>query len=398
MPGAKPRLLENVRILDLTSIVFGPYATRMLADLGADVIKIEPPTGDQFRFVGKPAVTPGMGGCHMTLNRGKRSLVLDLKKQADKLLLREMLGEADVFIHNVRTEAIERLGFDFEAVRELCPEIIYVHCVGFGSGGPYASRQAYDDVIQAASGATTLLSRVDGEARPRYIPTTMADKVAGLYAAQAVLAAIVHRLRTGEGQHVEVPMFETFTDFLYQEHLFGRTFEPPTGPIGYGRQLEPARQPFPTADGYVSIVPYTDADWIAILTMIGRTELLEDERFATPRDRVRNTAALNQLLADATPAKPTVEWLTLLEASRIPAMPVRDMRDILDDPHLAATEFFRSAEHPTEGEYFQMQPPLRFSAAPDLAMRPAPRLGEHDAEFKNGATEASASDLTNSNS
>ncbi len=255
------RLLEGIRIVDLTTVVFGPYATQTLADLGADVIKVEAPGGDVMRLAGKPARTRGMGPCHLALNRGKQSVLLDLKLEADKAVLRELIATADVFIHNVRKAAIDKLGFGYDAVRSIKPDIIYVHCVGFGSDGPYADFQAYDDVIQAASGTTTLLSRVDGDPRPRYMPSLIADKVAGLHGAYATLAAIVHKLRTGEGQHVEVPMFEAFTHFMMREHLFGATFDPPIGNVGYPRQLDPNRQPFPTADGTSASCPTRMRAW-----------------------------------------------------------------------------------------------------------------------------------------
>ena len=382
--GTRHALLQGIRVIDMTTIVFGPYATRLLADMGADVVKVETPGGDQFRQAGKPAVTRGMGGCHMTLNRGKRSVELDLKADSDVAVLRSMLADADIFIHNIRASAIERLGFGYEAVRAIRPDIIYLHCVGFGSDGPYSGLQAYDDVIQAASGAASLMSKVDGDPRPRYIPSTIADKVAGLHAAYAMTAALVHRLRTGEGQHVEVPMFEAFTHFLLEEHLFSGTFVPPTGPIGYGRQLDPDRQPFPTADGYISIGPYTDASWVTLLDLLGRKDLLEQERFATPRERARNIADLYRVVAAMTPARSTADWGEILAKAQIPAMPVRDLIDIVNDPHLQQSGFFTQQEHPSEGAYLEMRPPVRFGAAPDLPRRPAPRLGEHDADFKIG--------------
>ena len=251
------RMLEGVRIIDLTSVVFGPYATQILTDLGADVIKIESPEGDQFRLSAKPAHTRGMSPGFMALNKGKKSVVLDLKSSEGQDRLLWLLDEADVFIHNIREDAIERLGFGRERITSLFPELIYVHCVGFGSGGRYAGLQAYDDVIQAASGAASLAGRVDGTRKAKYLPSLIADKVAGLHAAQAVLAAYIHKLRGGGGQFVEVPMFEAFTQFMLIEHLGGLTFDPPNAAEGYFRQLDPDRQPFPTSDGYVSIVPYT---------------------------------------------------------------------------------------------------------------------------------------------
>jgi crotonobetainyl-CoA:carnitine CoA-transferase CaiB-like acyl-CoA transferase len=380
--AARPRMLEGIRIVDLTSVVFGPYCTQTLADMGADVIKVEPPTGDQFRQAGRPAKTPLMGPCHMTLNRGKRSVALDLKNPEDHKTMAELLASADVYVHNVRGQAMERLGFGYEAVKALNPNIIYVHCVGFGSDGPYADLQAYDDVIQAATGTATLLPRVDGNPRPRYIPSLIADKVAGLHGAYAVLAAYIHRLRTGEGQFVEVPMFEAFTQFMLEEHLFGAVFDPPTSPVGYARQIDPHRQPFPTSDGYISIVPYTDQSWAKVFAVLGARHVLDDERLANPLLRAKNSALLYRAIAELTPARTSAEWVAALNAQQIPAMPVRDLGDIMDDPHLKAAGFFRRREHPSEGSYFEMRPPVRFGAAPDIAIEPAPRVGEHTAAIR----------------
>ena len=377
------RLLEGIRIVDLTTVVFGPYATQTLADLGADVIKVEAPGGDVMRLAGKPARTRGMGPCHLALNRGKQSVLLDLKLEADKAVLRELIATADVFIHNVRKAAIDKLGFGYDAVRSIKPDIIYVHCVGFGSDGPYADFQAYDDVIQAASGTTTLLSRVDGDPRPRYMPSLIADKVAGLHGAYATLAAIVHKLRTGEGQHVEVPMFEAFTHFMMLEHLFGATFDPPIGNVGYPRQLDPNRQPFPTADGHISIVPYTDESLVVLFDVLGRPDILKMEAYATPVARAKAMSDLYAIIATLTPARTTEAWLQACKDARLPAMAVRDLADVIDDPHLRASGFFRPVDHPTEGPIFEMAPPVAFSCAPDGAS-PAPVLGADTAAVKAG--------------
>jgi len=373
-----PAMLEGVRVVDLTSIVFGPYCTQILADLGADVVKVEPPQGDQFRYSGKPAKTRGMSAGHMALNRNKRSIVLDLKIAGDLETMRSLLSRADVFIHNVRREAIGRLGLDYDTVKALNPGIIYVHCAGFGSDGPYADLQAYDDVIQAASGTASLASRVDGNLRPRYFPSLIADKVAGLHAAYAVLAAYIHRLRTGNGQFVEVPMFEAFTHFMLKEHLAGQTFEPPTGPICYARQVEPERQPFPTADGYISIVPYTDEALAIVFEILGAPEVLNDSRLMSSGLRGKNIGLLYQAIAALTPRKSTAEWIEAFHAASIPAMPVRDIADIRNDPHLQATGFFTLRDHPTEGAYYDMRSPVRFGAFPETAPAPAPVLGEHN--------------------
>ncbi len=369
------KLLEGIRIVDLTSVVFGPYATETLADLGADVIKVEVPAGDIFRHAGKPAATPGMGPCTLNLNKGKRSLALDLKSDEGKAALAAQLAEADVFIHNVRGKAIERLGFGYEGVKAIKPDIIYVHCTGFGSGGPYGDLQAYDDVIQAATGTTNLLSRVDGNPAPRFLPSLVADKVAGLHGAWAVMAAVIHKLRFGEGQFVEVPMFETFTHFMMQEHLYGQALVPPLEPAGYPRQLDPFRQPFPTADGHVVIVPYTPDAIDTVIELLDAPELAEDPRFIDYPSRMRNISAFYEEMAKRTPKLTTAEWARLMAEHQIPAMPVRDLDDVTDDPHLKAVDFFQQRTHPTEGEYLKMRSPVTFSVG-SFEVSPAPRIGE----------------------
>ncbi|AFT68981.1 CAIB/BAIF CoA-transferase, family III [Alloalcanivorax dieselolei B5] len=374
-------MLEGVRIIDMTTMIFGPYCTQMLADLGADVIKVEAPAGDLMRIAGNPAKTPGMGPAFVTTNRGKRSVVLDLKQEQGRRALAALLGDADVFIHNVRADAIARLGFDYASVKALRPDIIYAHCVGFGSGGPYAGLQAYDDVIQAASGMTDLVGRYDGDGRPRYVPSVIADKVGALYASQAVLAAVVHRLRSGEGQQVEIPMFETFTQFLFQEHLFGQTFQPPTSEeAGYFRQLDPHRNPFPTADGHISIVPHNDHCWLTLLDLLGCPELTERPEFSGQPERRANISLLYKEMAQRTPQKTTAEWMTLCRTASIPAMPVCPFDRVLEDQHLWATGLFQRRRHPSEGDYVEMPLPTRFSARAPRPARPAPHLGQHTDE------------------
>lgn len=378
-------MLEGVQIVDLTSVLFGPFSTQLLGDLGADVIKVEPPHGDIFRFVGKPARSRGMGPVHLALNRGKKSAALDLKNNEDLDLMHALLARADIFVHNVRARAMQRLGLDYAAVKAINPAIIYVHCVGFGSDGPYADAPAYDDVIQAASGATSLPPRADGDPRPRFIPSAIADKVAGLYAANAMLAALLHRERTGEGQFVEVPMLETFTDFLLKEHLGGLTFDPPNAPPCYQRQIDPWRQPFPTADGHVCIVPYAEDSWAKVMTVLGNPAILDDERFNTAAQRFRNTGLLYQEIAKLTPARPTAYWIDALTKADIPVMGARDIGDILGEPHLAAVDFFAAAEHPTEGSYLRMKPPVRYGGYAYREREPAAQLGEHNEQLRQAA-------------
>lgn len=376
-PSATPAMLEGVRVVDLTTVVFGPYCTLTLADLGATVVKVETPgSGDAFRWSAR-STSPGMSPGFMAFNRGKQSLALDLKATADLNRMKDLLRDADLFVVNVRGKALQRLGLDYDAVRSLNPEIVYVHCVGFGQDGPYADLQAYDDVIQAASGTATLLPRVDGNPSPRYLPSLIADKVAGLHAAYAALAALFHRQRTGRGQRVEVPMFEAFTHFMLSEHLGSKTFDPPLGEAGYARQLDPDRQPFPTKDGYISIVAYTNDAWDRIFDLLEATDFLADPHFATARDRVTNQPALYQAVAKLTPGFETAELLRRCAEAQIPAQAVRDLDQMLDDPHLAAVNFFRLRQHQSLGSYFEMRAPVCFGARPYASKTPPPLLGQH---------------------
>ena len=380
-------LLSGVKVVDLTSVVFGAYATQIFADMGADVIKVEPPHGDHFRPGTRPAVTPGMGSGWMAVNRGKRSIALDLKNPDDLQVMRALLAEADVFICNVRGAGMQRLGLDYESVAALKPDIVYAHCVGFGQDGPYAPLQAYDDVIQAATGTCSLLPRVDGQDKPRYLPSLIADKVAGLHAAYAVQAALIHRLRTGRGQRVEIPMFEAFTSFIMLEHLGDQTFEPPLGPAGYPRQLDPDRQPFPCSDGWVSIVAYTDGAWGRIFTLLGEPEFLDDPRFGSAKDRFLNSAALYQRMAQLTPRFTTEDLLAALKQADIPAQRVRDLNEVVADEHLNATGFFRLRDHPTEGRYRDMRPPVTFSDAQLAPASPPPNLDAHGDAIRAAVTQ-----------
>ncbi len=374
-------MLEGLKVLDLTTVVFGPYCTQILADLGADVVKVEAPGGDALRYSAKPAKTKGMAPSFLTLNRGKKPLLLDLKNEDAKAQLRALVGEADVLIHNIRAEAIDRLGFGYEAVKALNPEIIYVHCVGFGSDGPYGGLHAYDDVIQAASGAATLLPRVDGDPRPRYLPSLIADKVAGLHAAYASMAAMIHKLRTGKGQFLEVPMFEAFSNFMLKEHLGGLTFDPPVGPACYARQIDPDRQPFPTSDGYISIVPYQIDHFLKVVALLGDEEFPQEPRFQSIKGIVEGSGDIYRRIGELTAQKTTGEVLTIMRAAQMPTMPVRDMQDMTADPHLDAVDFFESSEHPTEGTILNLREPTRFSEWSPPEPRPAPNLGDSSDGF-----------------
>jgi crotonobetainyl-CoA:carnitine CoA-transferase CaiB-like acyl-CoA transferase len=369
-------LLQGVKVVDLTTVVFGPYTTQILADLGADVIKIETAAGDVLRYSGPPAKTVGMAPAFLAFNRGKQSIALDLKNPDDLAVMKGLLNDADVFVLNVRGKAAERLGLDYEAVKLLNPDIIYAHCVGFGQDGPYADLQAYDDVIQAASGTATLLPRVDGNPAPRYLPSLIADKVSGLHGGYAVLAAIIHKLRTGRGQQVEIPMFEAFSSFMLAEHFGGKAFDPPNGPACYTRQIDPDRQPCPTADGYISLVIYNSDAIDRVFALLGDPQFLNDPRFETAPQRFKNTASIYQRIAELTRAFTTADLLAACQAADIPAQRVRDIGDMVDEPHLRATGFFKRRTHPTEGDYFEMQPPVKFSDAQTVPRGFPPQIDE----------------------
>lgn len=370
--------LNGIRIADMSTVIFGPYCTQILADLGADVIKIEPADwGDAARNVGKSARNRLMGPLHIRMNRGKRSVDWDLKTKPGRRAMEALLKTSDVFIHNIRPDAIKRAGLDYDSVRKLRPDIIYVHCTGFDTRGPSAGLPAYDDIIQAASGLASLLPRVDGNPAPRFLPMPIADKVSGLHGAYAVLAAIIHRLRTGEGQSVEVPMLESVVSFNLLDHLYEKTFIPPIGNTGYTRQLDPSRQPLPTKDGYIVVAPYQDSRWIKLFELLGRTEVLEEPGLTDLMSRRENAHRLYGHLAAELPKRTTAEWLDLFVSNNIPASSVRSLDDLLTDPQLAASGLFREREHPTEGRYLEVGPPVRFSAALPTGILHAPAIGEH---------------------
>ncbi len=376
-PPAGP--LAGIRIIDITTIFLGPYATQMLGDMGADVIKIEaPPRGDSTRWLGR-ARHPGMGGSFLNLNRNKRSLALDLKQDTARDALRRLIATADVMVHNMRAAAIERLGFGYDEVAAIKPDIVYCAAQGYGSAGPYRDRPAYDDALQVESGLAKLFESTAGE--PLLVPTIMVDKMVGVMTAQAIALALFHRERTGEGQLVEVPMFETLASFLMVEHIYERAFEPPLGPAGYKRVTTAARKPYRTKDGYACILPYTDRQWRAFFEMVGRAGLADDPRFADYQTRNEHVDALYGLIAEVAPERTTAHWLALCAEAEIPAAPANRIDDLFDDEHLRAVGFFESHDHPSEGATVLARPPIGMSKSPPSIRRAAPRLGEHGPEI-----------------
>ena len=371
MPGP----LQGVKVLDLTTVVMGPFATQILAELGADVVKIEPHDGDNMRHPG-PMKNPGMGYMFLGLNRGKRGIVLDLKKPEGRAALMRLVPGADVLIYNVRPQAMARLGLSYDEISGINPRILYVGTYGYSQKGPYAAKAAYDDLIQGVSGMPWLVSQTG--AHPNYAPVNLADRLTGLHAVYTVTAALYHRGRTGRGQSIEVPMFESVTHFVLGDHIAGFSWDPPVGAGGYQRLL--ARKPYPTRDGYLCVLVYNDKQWKSFLGAIGRAELMQDPRYATQASRAANIRDIYAFLADLFRTRTTAEWMALLESIDIPVAPMNSVEDVVHDPHLTQSGFFVTENHPSEGELRAMRTPTSWSESQPGTPRPAPRLGEHSAE------------------
>ncbi|WP_439815032.1 CaiB/BaiF CoA transferase family protein [Zavarzinia sp. CC-PAN008] len=369
--------MAGVRIIDLTQFIFGPYATQNLGDLGADVIKVEEPGGDRQRKGGKAPKSGDMGPVYMGYNRNKRSVALDLKSEAGKRALRRLIRSADLFIHNMRMETVEKLGFAYDDVAKVKPDIIYVACRGYGSDGPYAKRQAFDDLIQAASGAADLLPQLDGNPELRLLPSAVADKVSGLYGTIAMLAALNHKARTGEGQFVEVPMLESFTSFLMSEHLYGHTYDPPTGRIGFTQMLTPDRKPYPTRDGFLSVLPASQDQSARFLELGGVPGFYTSEAFKAAPDSKARVRLYYDAMRQAALSRTTEDWMAVCAEHGIPVMRANTLATLLDDPHLKAVDFFERRDLPGEGTWRSMRPPIKFARTPCEVRLEPPRIGEH---------------------
>ena len=376
--------LAGIRIVDLTSVIFGPYATQNLGDMGADIVKVEAPEGDIARWL-IPMRTPGMAGIFMNTNRNKRSLVLDLKQPAAREALLKVVAGADVFVHNLRPQAIAKLKLTYADLKPVNAKLLYCNAWGFGTRGPYAERPAYDDVIQAMTGIADLV-RMQTGGPPALAPTIMADKTSGMFLTTAILLGLVHRLRTGEGQEVEVPMFESMVSFVMAEHLAGEVFQPPiatdNGTMGYDRVLALHRKPSRTADGFMTVLPYTDRHWVSFFAAAGRPELAQDARFSSVAARSSNVRDLYATVADLMPAHTTARWLEILSVADIPHVAVKSLEDLLADPHLEEVGFWKRYQHPTEGALRTTDVPVRLSASPGNPLRRMPpRLGEQTREI-----------------
>jgi crotonobetainyl-CoA:carnitine CoA-transferase CaiB-like acyl-CoA transferase len=369
--------LAGVRVVEITSVVLGPWAAQILGDLGADVIKIEPPAGDTTRNIG-PARNTGMGSMFLGANRNKRSVVLDLKQPAGQAAALKLAAGADVFLHNLRPAAAQRLGLGYEAVRAANPTIIYCGTYGYRAEGPYADYPAYDDIIQAKSSVPVLHNMAQGV--PNYMPSVVADKTTSLAVVYAINAALFHRERSGQGQAVEVPMFEAMVAFMMPEHLFGQSFEPPLTNAGYVRVLSPHRKPQATKDGFIAVLPHTDAHWRYFLGVAGHQAVLDDERFTDVAKRTQFIDDLYEQLADIIAERTTAEWLALLDPEILPFTALNTPDELIDDPQLAATGFWQQVDHPSEGRLRIPDQPIGFSESPDGYRRHAPRLGEQSIE------------------
>ena len=372
--------LDGVRVIDLTTVVAGPYATLLLADLGADVIKVEAPVGDVARDLG-PRVNPGMAAVFLNCNRGKRSVVLDLTTDDGRRMLKRLTDTADVFVHNMRPASATRCGADAATLTEGHPELVHCAISGFGSAGPYRDLPAYDDIVQAASGIAGAQEWMAGE--PMYTASAVADKVSGLTAALAITAALHRRAvdagidgtGAGAGSVIEVPMAESLAAFGLLEHLWGRTFVPPRGEARYPRMSSPLRRPFPTADGHLSVVVYSDRDWARFFALIGRPDLAGEEKFATLHGRTEHLDELYTLVGEHLAGDTTAAWFARLTAAGIPAVPYNRVDDLFDDPHFVAVGLLEEVEHPTEGTLLQCATPITFDAAHLPLGAPAPQLG-----------------------
>ncbi len=378
-PAAPAGPLAGVRVIDLTTVLMGPFATQMLGDMGADVVKVESAHGDTVRRVG-PARHPEMGSIFLQGNRGKRSLVLDLKKPGGRNAVLKLAEGADVLVYNIRPQAMARLGLTYEEVSAVNPRIVYAGMFGYDQRGPYAARPAYDDLIQALVALPTLAQMAGGD-RPRYVPLAIADRYVGAIGVGAILGALFHRMKTGRGQRVDIPMFETMAQMVLGDHMGGRTFDPPLGPSGYKRSLSPERVPYRTKDGYISVLAYNDKQWRSFFAAIGRAELPDaDPRFADMASRSVHIDALYALLAEELSTRTTAEWLEILDTADIPVMPLHTLDSLIDDPHLAAIGFLKTVEHPSEGPIRSIGVPTIWSETQATPGRPAPRLGEHSLE------------------
>ena len=371
--------LVGVRVVDMTTVLMGPYAAQLMGDMGADVIKVESPQGDLVRDLG-PMQHPRMGALYLHVNRSKRGVVLDAKNPAGLEATLKLIATADVLLYNVRPQAMSRLGLGYADVQKINPKILYVGTFGFGQNGQYGNKPAFDDLIQGAIGLPSLIQQAGSDV-PRYVPSNIVDRTVGLYAVTSICAALFHREKTGKGQRIDIPMFETMISHLLSDHIAGQTFDPPNGPAGYPRLLAPERRPYKTANGYVCAVIYTNKQWESFFTVIDRLTIFQnDPRFVDLNTRTQHINALQGLAATIFLERSTEQWLELLTKADVPCMPLHTLETIFEDPHLKEVGLFKWDDHPTEGRVRRVDVPTQWSESQPIAGRPAPQFGQHSHE------------------
>ena len=370
--------LKGLKIIELTSVVLGPWAAQILADMGADVIKVEAPFGDSNRQLGASR-NPNMAALYLSNNRNKRSLVLDLKQSSARDALLAIVKDCDVFLHNNRPQVMTKLKLEYNDIKAVNENIIYCGTYGYSKDGPYGEKGALDDSIQAASGIAALNELVLGE--PRYLPTVVADKTTAITVVYSILAALFHRERTGYGQEIEVPMFETMVSFVMAEHIWGEIFEPPLGKAGYTRLMSHHRKPYKTKDGYIAVLPYMNNHWKTFCEKAERQDLIEDDRFKDLSSRVENIDDTYSETGKILATKTTQEWLDIFTDTKVPVIVVNSLDDLFTDPHLEAVGFWQDFDHPTEGKLKMPGFPVKFSETPATIRKHAPNFGEHSLEI-----------------
>ena len=370
--------LKGLKIIELTSVVLGPWAAQILADMGAEVIKVEAPFGDSNRQLGASR-NPNMAALYLSNNRNKRSLVLDLKQASARDALLAIIKDSDVFLHNNRPQVMTKLKLEYSDVKSVNENIIYCGTYGYSKDGPYGEKGALDDSIQAASGIAALNELVLGD--PRYLPTVVADKTTAITVVYSILAALFHRERTGHGQAVEVPMFETMVSFVMAEHIWGEVFEPPLGKAGYTRLMSHHRKPYKTKDGYIAVLPYMNNHWKTFCEKAGRQDLIDDDRFKNLSSRVENIDDTYAETGKILSTKTTQEWLDIFADTKVPVIVVNSLDDLFTDPHLEAVGFWQEFDHPTEGKLKMPGFPAKFSETPATIRKHAPNFGEHSIEI-----------------
>ena len=370
--------LEGVRIIDASSILMVPYCTRLLADMGAEVIKVETINGDNTRYIG-PSINNGMAAVFLNINRNKKSICVDLKTPEGRLIIYKLIKTSDVFVSNIRKAALEKIKLTHSDFEKLNPKIITANAVGFSSEGPYAGLPAFDDTIQAISGMAAYQGAYSNQ--PSYTSGATADKVTGIMLGMSIIGALFNREKNGKGIELEVPMMETMVDFTLVEHLYGFNFIPPKAPPIYPRQSSPNRRPYKTKDGYVAVLPYSDEQWLRFFKLVGKEEILKDSQFSSLKSRNENIDLLYHMLSEELTKQDTNYWLKSLKQSDIPAAKVNFPEEIFEDEHLQETNFFRETQHPSEGKLLYPKFPVEFKNTNNGETLHAPNLGENTKEI-----------------